>query len=174
MKKIRITVQHNPDDPVDDLRIAARVRRDLWAHSTVEVSPDSPKHGTHRDADRNAYFEFATNYPDEVQQVLDKYRYAHRVRAAIVTDEVGPECVNCGNISGAVLPTVCPTCQFRDISACPYCHHEVARQSYSPVCSNIFKCPMCGHRVRLRMRDPLFDSKGHYNEPLVIVEKVEG
>jgi hypothetical protein len=174
MKKIRITVRHNPDDPADDLRIAARVRRDLWAHSHVEVDPDNPIHGTHRDTDRNAYFEFATNYPDEVSRVLDKYGHTQRVNVAIAKDESGPECANCGNIAGPILPSVCPTCKFRDISACPYCNQEIARQTYLPVSGNLFKCPMCGHRVRLSIHDPLFDSAGHYNQPLVIVEKAEG
>ena len=63
MPRIRLTIRHNPNDPADDLRYAARVRRDLWAHSPVEIDPDSRVHGTHRDAGRNAYFEFATEMP---------------------------------------------------------------------------------------------------------------
>ena len=41
MKRVRVTVRHNPKDPADDLRWAARLRRDLWAHSPVEIDPDS-------------------------------------------------------------------------------------------------------------------------------------
>ena len=72
MKKIRITIHHNQNDPTNDLRIAAAVRRDLWAHSPVEVDPDGRVHGTHRDAESNAYFEFVTNYPEEVSRVLER------------------------------------------------------------------------------------------------------
>jgi hypothetical protein len=173
MTKVRITIKHNPIDSADDLRIAARVRRDLWARSPVEIVPDSPTNGTHRDADRNAYFEFATNYPDEVQKVIDAFGYAPRAGVSIVTKDSGPECANCGNITGPVLPTICPTCRFRDISACPYCHQEIARQDYIPMSGDMFRCPVCDRRVRLRMTDPLFDSKGHYNQPLVFVERAE-
>lgn len=56
MYRIRITFVKNPDNPSEDLRHAARVRRDLWAHSPLEIDPDSPIHGTHRDADGSAYF----------------------------------------------------------------------------------------------------------------------
>ncbi len=174
MTKVRITIKHNPIDAADDLRIAARVRRDLWARSRVEIVPDSPTHGTHRDADRNAYFEFATDYPDEVQRVIKEFGHAARASVATVTDSSGPECASCGNIAGPILPTVCPTCDFRDISPCPCCRQEVPRQSYLPVSGDLFKCPECDHRVRLQMSDPLFDSKGHYNQPLVVVERAEG
>jgi hypothetical protein len=171
MKKVRITIAHNAADPADDLRVAAMVRRDLWAHSPVEVDPDSPIHGTHRDKDRNAYFEFATNYPDEVNRVLREYGYTDRAKMHIAEGEVGPECADCGNIAGPVLPTVCPTCGFRDISRCPYCNQEVARQSYLPVAGDLFKCPQCGHRVRLHIHDPLFNAEGYYNQPLIVVTK---
>src|SRR5437870_4020576 len=73
MQRVRVTVRHNPDDPTDDLRRAARVRQDLWAHSPVEVNPGSPRHATHRDGDRNAYFEFATDHLPEVERVLREY-----------------------------------------------------------------------------------------------------
>jgi hypothetical protein len=174
MKKLRVTIRHNPDDSADDLLVASRVRRDLWARTSVEIAPESPTHGTHRDADRNAYFEFVTSCPDEVQKVIDAFGYAPRASVSIVSDGLGPECTNCGNIAGLVLPTVCPTCGFRDISACPFCREEIARQSYIPVSGDLFKCPQCDRQVRLRMIDPLFDSEGHYNQPLVVVDHAEG
>lgn len=173
MRKLRVTIKHNPQDSVDDLRIAARVRRDLWAHSPVEIDPDSPTHGTHRDEGRNAYFEFTTNYPDEVQRVIKEYGHEPLANVSTVKEDSGPECANCGNIAGPILPTVCPNCDFRDIAACPYCQREIARQSYLPVSGDLFKCPCCHRRVRLRFNDPLFDSKGHYNQPMVIVDKAE-
>jgi len=79
MQRIRLTIRHNPIDPADDLRYAARVRRDLWAHSPVEIDPDSPVHGTHRDVSGNAYFEIVTNYQDEVRRILHEYDYESRV-----------------------------------------------------------------------------------------------
>jgi len=172
MKKIRITIHHNQNDPTNDLRIAAAVRRDLWAHSPVEVDPDGRVHGTHRDAESNAYFEFVTNYPEEVSRVLDEYGYSERATVAIVDEEAGPECASCGNVAGPVLPTVCPTCGFRDISPCPNCNQEVPRQNYMHQSGDLFRCPECGNRVRLRFQDPIFDSGGHYIQPLVVVEKV--
>src|SRR5438552_640606 len=100
MDKVRITVRRNPDEPADDLRVAAKVRRDLWAHSPVEVDPDSPVHGTHRDSTQDAYFEFATNYLPEVERVLREFGYTQRVTLKVVKEGVGPECTNCGNIAG--------------------------------------------------------------------------
>jgi hypothetical protein len=175
MKKIRITINHNQSDPTDDLRIAASIRRDLWAHSPVEVDPDGRVHGTHRDAASNAYFEFVTNYPEEASRVLNEYGYSDRAAVAIVDDEAGPECASCGNIAGPILPTVCPTCHFRDIGPCPYCGEEVPRQKYIQIAGDLFRCPNpeCEHRVRLRFQDPIFDSRGHYIQPLVVVDRVE-
>lgn len=171
MKKVRIIVRHNPDDPADDLRTAAQIRRDLWAHSPVEVDPDSPRHGTRRDADLNAYFEFATNYRDEVDRILE--RFGGRAAASVVTEEAGPECANCGAVAGPVLPSVCPTCRFRDISPCPHCNQEVARQAYLPVRGDRFKCPTCGRGVTFHLHEPLFDDQGHYCQPLIVVERTE-
>lgn len=172
MKRIRITIKHNPADPADDLRVAARVRRDLWGHAPVEIDPDSPVHGTNRDADRNAYFEFATNYPDEVEKVLRDYGHMPRVVTAVVNDEFGMECLSCGSLSDELF-VVCPNCHLRDISPCPHCNQEVARLSYLPIFGDIFKCPMCNHRVRLSFHDPMFNSDDEYNQPLVNVESAE-
>jgi hypothetical protein len=174
MKKIRITVRHSPEDPADDVRVAAHLRRDLWAYSPVEIAPYGRKHATRRDAESNAYFEFVTDYPDEVQRVLNEYGYSERAKATVVAEESGPECANCGNIAGTVLPTVCPTCHFRDISPCPNCNQEVPRQSYLPVSGDLFQCPMCDHRVRFHMHDPLFDANGRINQPMVVIDKLAG
>jgi hypothetical protein len=170
--RVRITVRHNPEDPADDLRIAARVRRDLWAHSPAEVDPGSPIHGTHRDSERNAYFEFATNHLDEVKRVLREYGYGDRVAQAVVEEADGAECLSCGNISPELV-TVCPTCGFRDVSPCPYCNSEIPRLEYLSIAGELFKCPKCAHRVRLQVADPLFDAQGHYNQPLVRVVPAE-
>lgn len=172
MQRIRIILNYNAEDPADNLRWAARLRRDLWAHSPVEIDPDSSAHGTHRDADRNAYFEFATDRLPEVERVVREYGYADHARVEVVQDEAGTECVNCGNISPELV-TECPTCSFRDIEPCPYCNNEVARLAYTPEGGDLFKCPMCHRRVRFRFNDPVFDSNGHYNQPLVRVSPAE-
>src|SRR4051812_25889757 len=98
MHRVRVIVRHNPQDPAEDLRWAARLRRDLWTHSPAEVDPDSPVHGTHRDADRNAYFEFATEELPEVERVLQERGYAGRARLEVIGERDGSECVNCGNV----------------------------------------------------------------------------
>jgi len=173
MKRVRITVAHDPQDPAEDLRRAALARRDLWAHSPVEIDPDSPLHGTHRDNDRNAYFEFATSHYPEVQRVLRECGHEDRgVTAVVVEDSVGTECVSCGNVSPDYF-LKCPTCGFRDIEPCPFCNNEIPRLAYTPEAGDLFKCPQCGHRVRLRFNEPLFDSEGHYTEPLVCVSPAE-
>lgn len=158
-------------DRVDELRTAANLRRDLWAHSPVEVDPDHPLHGTHRDEHGRAYFEFATEFPDEVRRVIEQYDYADKVALTEMPDLPGEECANCGNVAGPVRPTVCPSCQFRDISPCPICGEEVSRQSYSRISGDLFRCPRCRNRVRLRYNSPMFLSDGSYNQPLVMVEE---
>ena len=172
MQRVRVTVKHNPVDPADDLRWAARVRRDLWAHSPVEIDPDSPRHGTHRDEQKNAFFEFATDRLQEVQRVLQEYGYTERAQATVVQDEQGTECVNCGNITPELV-TVCPNCRFRDIAPCPHCNHEIPRLEYTPISGDLFKCPMCHKRVRLQFQDPLFDGDGYYKQPLILVVPAE-
>ena len=172
MQRVRVIVRHNPLDPADDLRCAARVRRDLWAHSPVEVDPDSSVHGTHRDASRNAYFEFATDHLSEVRRIVQEYGHADRVTLDVGADVPGIECVNCGNISPEPF-TVCPNCKFRDIEPCPYCDQPIARLAYTPIAGDLFKCPFCHRRVRFRFHDPIFDGKGHYNQPLVCISPAE-
>lgn len=171
--RIRITVRPT-GDRTSDLRVAAVVRRDLWAHSPVEIDPNNPLHGTHRDEQERAFFEFSTRYPDEVRRVLREYGHDECVEIQEVRGPVGQACQNCGNVVGPVLPTVCPNCHFRDISACPVCLHEVPRQSYTGMGGNLFRCPHCRSRVRLRFNEPMFLADGTYNQPLVVVEQTEG
>jgi DNA-directed RNA polymerase subunit RPC12/RpoP len=170
MPAMRITVIPT-GDPTEELRIAAEVRRDLFAHSPVEIDPDNPMHGTHRDDQRRAYFGFVTQYPNEVHRVLRVYGHENRVEIADTAEVRGEPCQNCGNVAGAVLPVVCPNCGFRDISACAVCGHLIPRQQYAKLSGNLFRCPDCNSRVRLRFNDPMFLPDGHYNQPLVIVER---
>lgn len=174
MPRIKIIIRHNADDPADDLRYAARVRTDLWAHSPIEIDPDSRVHGTHRDIDRNAYFEFRTEMIDEVNRVLDEYNHRARVSVEIAEDPIGEACQNCGNIAGPVLPTVCPTCGHRDISACPSCQEEVPRQEYEKISGDLFRCPRCQARVRLQINPDAIRSDGTLNEPVVLTVNAQG
>jgi hypothetical protein len=167
--RFRVTV--NPTgDRTHDLRVAARVRRDLWSRSPVEIDQDNPLHGTHRDERERAYFELSTPYPDEVTRVLHEHGYADQVEIREIREPVGQPCQNCGNVVGVVLPTVCPNCHFRDISACAICGDEVPRECYRRISGDLFRCPHCRNKVRLRFNDPLFLSDGTYNQPLVLVE----
>ena len=168
MRRIRITV-NKLDDPTEELRRAARVRQDLYAHSPVEIDPDNRIHGTHRDESGRAYFEFATDFIDEVKRVAQQFGHESLVVISDAPEPKGEACANCGNITGDVIPTVCPTCKFRDISPCPHCNTEVSRQSYVQDAGDVFKCPVCRNRVSLRFNDPLFKADGTYNQPLVIV-----
>jgi len=70
--RMRVTINAQ-DDRASELRTAADVRRDLWAHSPVEVDLDHPLRGTHRDEDGRAYFEFATEFPGEVLEPRMKH-----------------------------------------------------------------------------------------------------
>ena len=169
MQRMRLTIRHNHEDPTDDLRVAARIRRDLWAHSSVEVDPASPVHGTHRDKESNAYFEFSTNYVEEVKRIIQEYRYDDRVILDL-GGEVGPPCENCGNISGLILPTICPICSFRNISPCASCRNEIPRQSYLLISGDAFQGPTCASRVQLRFHDPMYNAAGYYHQPHIIVQ----
>ena len=169
--RMRVTVKPE-DDRVTELRTAAKIRQDLWAHSPVEVDPDHPLHGTHRDEEGHAYFEFSTEFPEEVRRVIDQYNYANRIELSEAQVIPGDECASCGNVAGPVLPAICPSCGFQDISPCPVCEASVPRQSYARISGDLFRCPHCCNQVRLRFNNPMFLADGSYNQPLVLVEKV--
>lgn len=170
LRRIRLTVRHNPDDPTDDLRQIAKLRHDLWAHSPVEVDPDKPASQTRRDPDRNACFEFATEFLGEVRRVLRQDGFEGRVTMEDL-GEVGLVCTRCGYLSGFV--TECPNCKQRDIGPCPHCHEEIACERYEPVASDLFVCPNCRQRVRLEFND-LNGSDRPVSEPVVLVKDAQG
>lgn len=172
MHRVRLTIAHNPDDPIDDLRCAANLQRDLWAHSPVEIDPGSEMHSARRDTDRHAFFEFTTDYLPEVHRVLREFGYDGRVKVEILEEGNGTECINCGHIPPE-LEAVCSKCGFRDIEPCPYCNNEIARLAYIPVRAEVFRCPMCHHKVRFQFHEPLSDANGKYNQPLVLVSAAE-
>jgi hypothetical protein len=170
LRRIRLTVCHNPEDPTDDLKQIAKLRRDLWAHSPVEVDPDNPAYQTRRDSDRNPYFEFATQFPGEVRRVLREYGFEGRVTMQDL-GEVGLVCTRCGYLSGFV--TECPNCKQRDIGPCPHCRQEIPRERYEPVAGDLFVCPNCRRRVRLQFNE-LDNSDRPVSEPVVLVRDAQG
>jgi len=169
--RMRVTV--NPTgDRVGEMRMASDLRRDLYAHAPVGVDPDYPLRGVHRDEAGRVYLEFATDSPTRVQQVLEQYDYGDKVTLAESTSSLGDECVNCGNVSGPILLTVCPNCQFRDITPCPICGQEISRPNYVRISADLFRCPNCDNQVRLRFNSPMVLLDGSYNPPLVVVQEV--
>ena len=158
-------------DRVGELRTAMNLRRDLWAHSPIEIDPDHPLRGIHRDEGGRAYFEFATESLGEIHRVIKEYHYSDQVELTEPSTLPGDECMNCGNVAGPVRPTVCPNCQFRDISPCPICLQEVPRELYTRISGDLFRCPQCKKRVRLRFNSPMFLLNGDYHQPLVMVEE---
>jgi hypothetical protein len=103
--------------------------------------------------------------------VVARYHYAEKIDLTEPSTAPGEECVNCGNVAGPIRPTVCPNCGFRDISPCPICRTEVPRQSYTRISGDLYRCPQCKNRVRLRFNSPMFLPDGDYNQPLVVVEE---
>lgn len=168
--RMRVTIKPK-EDRASALRTAAEVRWELWRHAPVEVDPDHPLHGIHRDRDGRAYFEFATGFPEQVRQFVKNHGYSDTLELTESPELPGDECANCGNVAGLVLPTVCPSCEFRDISPCPVCGNEIARTLYTRISGDLFRCPHCKNRVRLRFISPMVLPDGSYNQPLVVVEE---
>lgn len=167
MQHIRLTVLHNPENPSDDLSQVARLRRDLWAHSPVEVDPDNPFCRTRRDADHNTFFEFVTESPEQVRRILQEYGYEGRVSIEILSDNIGLVCARCGFF--AAPGTRCPHCNLRDIAPCPLCGEEVACEDYEREGSELFVCPHCRGRVRLEINPDFVRTDGTFEEPVVLV-----
>lgn len=168
----RITIRVPPDEvqPGRELEIIAKIRRDLYSHGPFEIDPDSSEFSTHRDADGSASFSFVTAHEQLVGEMLRRLGYRQAAIQSDPADENEP-CLNCGTLHRRPMPTVCTTCGFRDISACPVCNEEIPRTSYIKLSENLHRCPTCATRVRLRFNDPLFESSGRYSEPIVIVEQ---
>jgi hypothetical protein len=169
VRRIRITALTN-SDPLGDLRRLATVRRDLYVHSQIEIDPDNPAHESRRDEQHRAYFEFSTDDFEDVRRVLRDFGHIDHVAIVEVPGPVGTPCLNCGHVAGPIMPSECPSCGFREISRCPHCLQEVARQQYEWVSGDLFRCPRCYAHVWLRFNDPLIRADGGYNQPVVVVE----
>lgn len=170
MQRIRITASENGDPSTGPNRLTI-LRRDLYMHSPVEIDPDNPAHQTHRDERNRAYFEFSTDFVNEVTRVLRDFGHEGHVVAESVAGPAGEPCHKCGYVAHAPKPSVCPNCKFRDIGPCPHCHQEISREAYKPVSGDLFRCPTCEAIVRLSFNDPLLRSDGSYSQPVVLVEE---
>jgi len=78
------------------------------------------------------------------------------------------ECVSCGNIPDAPF-AVCPNCEFEEIEGCPQCQTQSPRTSYPQVTNDIYRCPVCSTKVRLRYNEPMWTEEGYYRQPLIQV-----
>ncbi len=128
--------------------------------------------GQHTAADGRLFFYVSVD--DDAKGAL--VEAATDVGAAIAELPLLPkvdECLNCGNVADKPV-AVCPNCNFREISPCPSCKTDVARQDYVDVPGDLFACPFCRAHVRLRYADPIWDKEGKYNEPVVIVKQEAG
>lgn len=168
MQHIRLTVRHDPNDSSDDLRQIAQLRRDLLAHSPVEIDPDNPFCETQRDAEKNAYFEFVTESTEQVRHLLRERGHEDRVTLEVVQAEVGLVCAKCGFFAGFV--TVCPNCGHRDIAPCPSCGKEIAREHYLIAGPDTFICPNCRRRVQMQLNPGFYKADGTNNQPVVLVQ----
>ena len=168
MQTVRITLaMRDETDPSRDLRTISAIRQDLWSRSPLEVSPGSKEHSTRRNQEGYAFFEFATNHPDLVTNVLEQCGYLSKVLIDFDNNPQIVTCEHCGKPVGGRTPNVCPYCGYRDISPCPHCLQEIDREAYLDVAGDILKCPVCNRFVRISF------AKSLNEEPAVIVTKAE-
>jgi hypothetical protein len=169
--RMRATVKPKCDR-LGELRTAESLRQELGARPGIEMDLEHPLQGIHRDEEGRAYFEFATRFPADFRQIVEQRDHAGEFELTEAPPLPGEECVNCGNVAGPVLPSVCPNCHFRDISPCPICGNEVSRILYIRMSGDLYRCPKCKNTMRLRFNSPMFLPDGSYNQPLVLVEEV--
>ena len=167
--RMRATLEQT-GDRVGELRMATELRKVLRSLSSVERNADKVLQGIHRDEKGRAYLEFLTASPVDVRRIIEEGEFAGQFALTESTIEPGEECVNCGNVAGPKLPTVCPNCHFRDVSPCALCKQEISREAYIRLFGDLFLCPSCDNQVRLRFNSPMFLPDGSYNPPLVVVE----
>ncbi|QEH35780.1 hypothetical protein OJF2_43370 [Aquisphaera giovannonii] len=175
MPRTRVTIT-NVADRREQLRVASRIRTQAVEALRPRLDPENPLNGVHRNRDGQPYFEFNADDFDAVRRFLADHDAGHGIVVTEATERLGEACVNCGNVAGPTLPTVCPNCGFRDIDPCPICGNEVSRRDYRRS-GPIFTCPTAinghYHHVRLTFNEPLFERDGSFRQPLVIVSPAE-
>jgi hypothetical protein len=168
VRHIRLTIRHNPQDPVDDLTQVGRLQRDLQVYASTDIDKENPFCETHRNANRDDYFEFATEFTHKVEKMLRERVYEDRVTMEDL-GEVGLICPRCGFFAGYV--TVCPNCHFREVDPCPHCGHPIATDYYKPLGGGLYLCPKCGSRVHMQFNPDLERTPyGSLPEPVVIIQ----
>lgn len=159
------------------LRAALRARLHLQERLGAAIGETSLR-GVHWLEPDRAYFEFRGISRDIFENALQDLRVENAAITGIVvstaTENKGDPCLNCGNIAGGTTPPICPSCNFQEISQCPYCSQLSSRNAYTNAEGKLLRCPNCRRRVRMRFNDPLFTSKGDYRPPVVVVERPEG
>lgn len=127
---------------------------------------DMPRH-EHLRADGRVYIDVDASEADvrSMLQHIVSSDTAYEMAQLSIADE----CANCGNVPD-VPCALCPSCGYRDISACPMCKSEIARQNYQTVAGNLVSCPCCGTRLQMRFNEPLWRSDGTLNAPAVVLE----
>jgi hypothetical protein len=173
--RMRVTVVSSNDRKAD-LKITSAAKSRLSAQAPIWEDSEHPLPGIHRDNERRFYFEFATDSPQKVREMVAGFAFDGRLVVSENPPIPGEGCQNCGNVAGPILPSVCPNCDFRDISPCPNpdCpRHEVPRREYVRIGANLFRCPACATPVRFRFNEPMFLPDGTFNPPLVVVDSAE-
>jgi hypothetical protein len=163
---VRLTIRHTSGGPQNDLKLVARLQRDLQTRLRIEIDPDNARSQTLRDKQGDLYFECVTELPDAIKEMLKQTTY----ESSVIIDELrefGLVCIRCRYPAGYV--TKCPECNFRDVTPSPHCNCEVARELYVSEYGNLFKCPECGKRVYLELNEELSDVRDQLKEPMVIV-----
>ncbi len=172
MTRFRITVL-DPPDRAEQIRRASRIRRDLIEQVKVRIDPIYPLQGIHRNNEGRAYLEFVTDDLDEVRHVLRSAGHERYAELNESNEPLGEACTNCGNIAGAILPAICPNCDFHDVSRCPICGELNPRTAYERIRGTLYLCPTkqegIRHRVRLVFNEPMFNPDGSNRQPLVLV-----
>jgi predicted RNA-binding Zn-ribbon protein involved in translation (DUF1610 family) len=164
----RYQITSGSGDPLEATRNLKRLRRELYSGSALCGDLESPAFEIRRGDNGIPLFE-AVVYREPFQQVIEHARY-DSFNYQPATGPVGEPCLRCGYIAGGPTLAVCPSCGFREVSACPYCRRDVPRWRYVPTAGDAFRCPECGKEVFLRFNDSLTDADGEYNEPVVLVE----
>lgn len=165
MPTVRVTLKKSEELPRDlvDISLVRHFVR------TKYDQPDLPLGvGSFIDVEKRCFFEFEADDLGEVQKSLDA-KFSELKLEVTNGLSKGEECADCGNITGGHIPTVCPTCGFRDIDPCPLCGEEISRMAYDQVRGSLFQCPNCQHKVRMKLNPTAFKADGRLNSPAVVL-----
>jgi hypothetical protein len=147
----------------------ARLRKQLGTRSSIRVDLENPAHVIRTRPDGKNYFDVFVDQIADLKGAIERLAPRPAVELTPVSGENPEPCLRCGFVSLGEIPPSCSRCGFRNISACPYCATVSAPGAYRNVNRPGLRCPRCGGHVELRFSDPLFDERGEYAEPVVLV-----